>query len=159
MCCQTVRYLPWYVLALLFLHLTDSEYLVIYCMIPELFSLNLSSLSQQLPFPILHRISYFAASASRYYFFSDVFAPAPCPVFLTASLYPFLYRFALPFLEVSPTFSTGITFYYPLFSILYFPLMLLPYCLFHLLELVEDRGFLDVLHDLISDANPTVVSQ
>lgn len=26
-------------------------------------------------------------------------------------------------------------------------------------ELVEDRGFLETLHDLISDANPTVVSQ
>jgi hypothetical protein len=26
-------------------------------------------------------------------------------------------------------------------------------------ELVEDRGFLEVLHDLISDANPTVVSR
>ena len=25
-------------------------------------------------------------------------------------------------------------------------------------ELVEDRGFVDILHDMISDANPTVVA-
>ena len=34
-----------------------------------------------------------------------------------------------------------------------------PFSLLCLSELVEDRGFLDILHDLISDANPTVVSQ
>ena len=61
------------------------------------------------------------------------------------SLPPFPLNFFLP-----PSFS---------FLPLYFHTVFYFFSLLCLSELVEDRGFLDILHDLISDANPTVVSQ
>ena len=160
MCCQTVWHLPRYVLALLFFHLhwfRTSCYLLTvwyryYFLWPFLLHDTPSPilLNFTITFPIFVP-SHFPSCCLSILLLFLFFCLLSQPAFLTAFFYPWTYRFALPFLELFPSIfhKSPATIYLSHFFLNVY---------FYLTELVEDRGFLDILHDLISDANPTVVS-